>query len=73
VIGPRQKVAIVIPSLAGGGAERVMLQVAGGLDSSRFDVTLIALNGKGDLSGALPSSLHSWIWEQQGCATPSAC
>jgi len=58
VIGPRQKVAIVIPSLAGGGAERVMLQVAGGLDSSRFDVTLIALNGKGDLSGALPSSLH---------------
>lgn len=50
------KVHFVIPTLAGGGAERVMLAVASAL-TDRFSVTLVALNGTGELRGSIPTDL----------------
>jgi len=42
--------AFVLPSLAGGGAERVMLQLLAGIDRSRFSSTLILLSADGPLA-----------------------
>ncbi len=51
-------VAFVMPSFAGGGAERVMLTFAGHLDRTRFAPTLVVLDAAGPLrdsvSGDLP-------------------
>jgi len=38
--GDRQRVCFVIPSLAGGGAERVAVQVLNALDHSRWERSL---------------------------------
>ncbi|MYL40670.1 glycosyltransferase [Virgibacillus salexigens] len=40
----RRKVFFMIPSLAGGGAERVFVNLVNGIDKSVFDVTLIYLS-----------------------------
>lgn len=53
----KTKVALILPSFAGGGAERVMLQLAGSLDRGRFEPILVVLNGKGELVSAVPSDI----------------
>jgi glycosyltransferase involved in cell wall biosynthesis len=49
------KVAIVLPHFSGGGAERVLLQVARGLDLKRFATTVVVLDGQGPYSKLIPS------------------
>jgi glycosyltransferase involved in cell wall biosynthesis len=51
------RVAFVLPSFAGGGAERVALNLAGALDRARFAPVVIALNGEGPLAAAVPPGL----------------
>jgi len=51
------KVAFVLPSLAGGGAERVMLALAAGLDRARFSPHLVLFTRDGPLAGSLPGDL----------------
>jgi glycosyltransferase involved in cell wall biosynthesis len=53
----RLAITFVIPSFAGGGAERVMLQVAARLDRIRFQPTVIALDGSGPLRSELPEDV----------------
>jgi glycosyltransferase involved in cell wall biosynthesis len=43
-------VAFILPSLAGGGAERVMLTLAAGIDRTRYRVSLILLSDEGPLA-----------------------
>lgn len=43
-------VCFVLPDLAGGGAQRVILELAGGLDPSRFAVTLVVIGGSETLA-----------------------
>ena len=45
--GDRQRVCFVIPSLAGGGAERVAVQVLNALDRSRWDRLLFLFERAG--------------------------
>ena len=45
----RIRIAFVLPSLAGGGAERVILTLAGALDRARFDPVVVVLTGDGPL------------------------
>lgn len=52
-------VAFVLPSFAGGGAERVMLTVLSRLDRSRFAPRLIVLDGEGPLRSMLPPDISS--------------
>jgi glycosyltransferase involved in cell wall biosynthesis len=52
-----KRVVAVLPSLAGGGAERVTLTLLSGLDRRRFDPHLLLLNRYGPLEAVLPSSL----------------
>lgn len=52
-----KKVVFVLPSFAGGGAERVMLKLANGLDRDHFEVSIVVL----DESGPLHSEVGSHI------------
>jgi glycosyltransferase involved in cell wall biosynthesis len=54
----RRRVCFSIPNLAGGGAERVAIQVAAALDPSRFDVTLLVQERWGPLVAELPPGLR---------------
>ena len=46
---PPLRIVFVLPSLAGGGAERVIMTLAGALDRARFDPTLVVLTRDGPL------------------------
>ena len=48
----------VLPSFAGGGAERVALNLAGALDGARFTPSIVALSGEGPLRTAVPSGIE---------------
>jgi glycosyltransferase involved in cell wall biosynthesis len=51
------RVAFVIPSFAGGGAERVMLALAGGLDRARFQPEIVVLDGAGPWRSLVPQGV----------------
>ncbi len=51
------RLAAVLPSLAGGGAERVTLTLLAGLDRSRFAPELILFSDEGPLASAVPADL----------------
>jgi glycosyltransferase involved in cell wall biosynthesis len=46
--------ALVLPSFAGGGAERVMLQMAARLPGHGIDIELVVLDGRGPLAALVP-------------------
>ena len=48
-----RRIVLVVPSLAMGGAERVMLLLARGLAQAGVDVTLVAIDGSGPLRAEL--------------------
>lgn len=47
----------LLPDLGGGGAQRVMLSIAGGLDRTRFAPRLLVLGGAQTFAGDLPDGL----------------
>jgi glycosyltransferase involved in cell wall biosynthesis len=47
------RIAFILPSFAGGGAERVMLQLLAGIDRAEFQPSLIVLDGQGPLNDLL--------------------
>jgi len=54
----RYAIAFILPSFAGGGAERVALNLLALVDKSRFDPALIVLNPQGPLSGEVPPGVR---------------
>src|SRR5262249_30026972 len=54
LIGPKMRVALLLPELAGGGAERVLLEVAHGLVEHGIDVDVVVVRPGGALRGAVP-------------------
>lgn len=48
------EIAFVLPSFAGGGAERVALTLAGGLKALGFDTSIIAFSDDGPLASSVP-------------------
>jgi glycosyltransferase involved in cell wall biosynthesis len=56
--GPPIRTAFVLPSFAGGGAERVMLMLLDHLERSRIAPFLIVLDGAGPLRSRLPAALE---------------
>jgi glycosyltransferase involved in cell wall biosynthesis len=60
----KKNVMFIIPSLSGGGAERVLVNLLGNLDRSRFAPFLVIFDDRNDYPGEIPSdvetaSLHS--------------
>ncbi len=53
----RIRLTFVLPSFAGGGAERVMLTLIRHLDRTRFTPTLVVLSGEGPLRDSVPDDL----------------
>ena len=56
-MAPRSNLTIVLPSFAGGGAERVMLSHLARLDRARIAPRLIVLDGRGPLREILPGDV----------------
>ena len=56
-----RKVCFVLPSLAGGGAERAAVQIVNGLDPARWDRSMYLFRAEGPYLGSLSSDvkLHS--------------
>lgn len=54
----QRKLAFVLPSFAGGGAERVMLHFLHSLSPEHYQVVLIVLNGEGPLRSSLSQSVR---------------
>lgn len=48
------RILFILPSFAGGGAERVALTLLGGLDPARFTASLLVLDGQGPLAHLAP-------------------
>jgi glycosyltransferase involved in cell wall biosynthesis len=48
------RIVFVLPSFAGGGAERVILQLLASIDRAQFQPALILLSGEGPLANLLP-------------------
>jgi glycosyltransferase involved in cell wall biosynthesis len=48
------KIAIVLPSLAGGGAERVVLSLAKAFLTYRYRIDIVVMRAEGELLGLLP-------------------
>ncbi len=53
----KYRIAFVLPSLVGGGAERVILQLIANLDVARFAPRLVLLDGAGPLRDMIPAGL----------------
>lgn len=54
---PPPTIAFVLPSFAGGGAERVILTLVARLDRARFRPRLIVLDARGPLASNLPKDI----------------
>lgn len=54
----KKKIAVIIPSLRGGGAEKVMINVISNLDRNIFDITLIVLKKEGPYISLLPEDIE---------------
>lgn len=54
----RKTVAIFLPSLVGGGAERVMINIADGLINRGHNIDLVLARNEGSYSGDLPSGIR---------------
>lgn len=50
----KTKLAIIVPSLRGGGAERVVVNIVRNIDLSKFDVTLILVKKEGKYINLIP-------------------
>ncbi|WP_321327963.1 glycosyltransferase [uncultured Ilyobacter sp.] len=53
----KRKLAIVIPSLRGGGAERVMLNIISHLNREEFNIRLIVIKKEGPYEKKIPSDI----------------
>jgi len=51
------RIVFILPSLAGGGAEKVMLHLLSGLDRTQYSPSLILLHGQGPLADSLPGDV----------------
>lgn len=58
------RVAFVLPSFAGGGAERVIITVANALDRAIFAPRLIILDGSGPLAGLVADDVPVTVLER---------
>ena len=52
------RIVFVLPSFAGGGAERVVLALAGALDRARIEAEIVVLDGRGPLSPPAGIAIH---------------
>jgi glycosyltransferase involved in cell wall biosynthesis len=57
VVNSQRKILFVLPSYAGGGAERVTLTLLRGLDRNRFSPHLLVMNGEGPLASLVPEDV----------------
>lgn len=55
---PKNKLMFVIPSLEGGGAEKVLVDIISNLNSSKYRIMLVLFNAKGVLLEEIPPNIE---------------
>src|SRR4030042_4353199 len=55
---PKKRIAIFLPGLYDGGAQRVMFNLAGGFISHGFDVDIVLVQAEGPYLSEVPSSVR---------------
>lgn len=63
--GTLTRIAIVLPDLAGGGAQRVMLTIAGGLAEAGFATSMVVVGGAQTLAPDVPAGVNPYIGSAQ--------
>jgi len=53
----KHKILFILPSLRGGGAERVVLNIIRGLNQDKFEIELVALDGEGEYLDLIPENI----------------
>ena len=62
-----QQIVFVLPSFAGGGAERVVIGLANGLNRDRYEPVMIVLENKGPLASDLDEVSRSFLSSGRAC------
>src|SRR5690554_690834 len=57
MINLKRKIMLLVPSLRGGGAERVMATLAANLDIEKFEIRLVLVNKEGPYLKMIPSDI----------------
>lgn len=52
-----KNIIIVVPSLVGGGAERISINIANNLDYNKFNVTIVSCTGENEYKGFINSNV----------------
>ena len=58
----KYRIVFVLPDLGGGGAQRVMLRLAGGLSPDRFERQIVSLGGDSHLASLCPEGVALEHW-----------
>lgn len=65
----RRRLLFVLPNLDGGGAQRVTLSLLRAFDPARYEISLLVLKGRGELSPYVPPqvrAIYPSVWLQRG-------
>lgn len=54
----KKKILFIVPSLAGGGAERVLMNIITNLDNNKYDISLVLFEKKGHYISSVPSYVN---------------
>ena len=53
----KKKLMFIIPSLSGGGAEKVLVDIISNLDSENYKIVLVLFNAEGIFMDKIPSNV----------------
>lgn len=62
----KKKIVFVLPSLAGGGAERVITNIIRHLDNRLYDISLILFEMKGPYLSSIPDYVNLYDLKKKG-------
>lgn len=61
-----QKILFIVPSMAGGGVERCMLNILNRIDLQKYKITILAIMAGGELEQSIPTGVeYRYCWKRQ--------
>lgn len=61
-----KKILFIVPSMAGGGVERCMLNILNRMDLQKYKITILAIMSGGELEESIPSGIdYRYCWKRQ--------
>lgn len=61
-----KKILFIVPSMAGGGVERCMLNILNRIDLQKYKITVLAIMAGGELEKSIPTGVeYRYCWKRQ--------